>query len=198
MDSNALTLDVGCGLRPKGNVNIDIDKDRYWSEWKKLKVPNLIIADIKYAPFRPLIFDRVFFVGSFYQVCDESKTLTEIHRILKKNGILSNIALQTVSFHLYECFRRCRAHLEEGKWYYPFYAFTLEIYKLFVYLFHNNIPIEFLRRTFPNSRHTYVTIQTVNRIRKIYKRSGLDIKKIKSYQKDYLMPRYFDVIAEKQ
>jgi ubiquinone/menaquinone biosynthesis C-methylase UbiE len=60
-----LTLDVGCGDKPKGNINIDQfmyktphrTKD---ANLKTMKIPNLINADAHYLPFRNGVFDVVF------------------------------------------------------------------------------------------------------------------------------------------
>ena len=49
-----MILDIGCGLNPQGDVNIDIDR----SIPKQKLIPNFILADAQNLPFRDKCFSR--------------------------------------------------------------------------------------------------------------------------------------------
>ena len=62
-EKNKLNLDVGCGLLPKGDINVDLFIEEYSSrkkDLKKLRIPNLINADIHFLPFRDKAFNTTF------------------------------------------------------------------------------------------------------------------------------------------
>lgn len=61
------TLDVGCGFRPKGDVNVDVSRSEknpqtfVGDELRNIKqIPNFIQADGRFLPFRNGIFETVF------------------------------------------------------------------------------------------------------------------------------------------
>ena len=65
IEMTPITLDVGCGDKPKGNINVD----RFLQETshrtrlvnlKEMNVPNLIKADAHYLPLRNDTFDVVY------------------------------------------------------------------------------------------------------------------------------------------
>lgn len=69
MCSGLLTLDVGCGNYPRGVVNVDRYKE--WNpEIEQVRevdidirnIPNFILADALYLPFRDRVFKKVFSV----------------------------------------------------------------------------------------------------------------------------------------
>lgn len=73
-----MILDVGCGLKREGDVNIDINPD----------VKPDVLSDFRFLPFRRGTFDVVSFNHSLEHVPDPPLALAESSRILKKGGIL--------------------------------------------------------------------------------------------------------------
>jgi len=86
-----LVLDVGCGRRPRGNVNIDLAKE--WTpmcyEYEKHRkydyhqIPNFIRASASMLPFRDKTFDRVISFSVLVYVKTPFKALKEIARVCK-------------------------------------------------------------------------------------------------------------------
>jgi len=97
--ADKLIVDIGCGDKPKGTINVDI---RVPSNVKE--IPNFIQADIRYLPFNDHVFDEVRTSNLFwYEDCavtpekhdfylDAGKILKEIVRVAKR---------QLNSFRLY-------------------------------------------------------------------------------------------------
>lgn len=81
----SLILDVGCGHLashvPRGNVNVDIQKPFH-------RPSNFVLSNANYLPFRNTLFDKVFFYDVIEHVENPSKCLREIHRVLKKKGVV--------------------------------------------------------------------------------------------------------------
>jgi len=90
-----LVLDVGCGRRPRGNINVNITKEyphsptRFEKEdkvihfWKLKEIPNFILASGDFLPFRNRVFDRVVSVDVFEHLQRPFQTLKEIVRVCK-------------------------------------------------------------------------------------------------------------------
>jgi len=89
-----LILDVGCGFRPRGNVNIDIskawnprmyesDKNR---ERKIHEIPNFLLASACNLPFRNHVFDRVVSYSVLEHIQKPFQALKEIVRVCKGEG----------------------------------------------------------------------------------------------------------------
>jgi len=89
-----LVLDVGCGFRPRGNVNVDISKE--WNplmyksdEHKDRKVqefPNFVVASACNLPFRNHIFDRVVSYSVLEHISTPFQALKEIVRVCRGEG----------------------------------------------------------------------------------------------------------------
>lgn len=86
-----LTLDVGCGDKPRGSVNLDcylslnpeIDQVKIRVIDIRL-IPNFIQADAQYLPFRDKIFYRVFCHHVIEHVDNPYLLLDELLRVSKK------------------------------------------------------------------------------------------------------------------
>jgi ubiquinone/menaquinone biosynthesis C-methylase UbiE len=85
-------LDVGCGLRPTGDVNVDL----YFGEYtehidaldKKLvvvsRVNNPVKADAHHLPFRDEVFEEVYSHHVLEHLDDPTKALAEMIRVAKR------------------------------------------------------------------------------------------------------------------
>jgi len=71
-----MKLDIGCGKRKLGNINIDLDR--------KCK-PN-IIADAHHLPFKPNLFNKIYCFEVIEHLDSPIKMLKEACRVLKNEG----------------------------------------------------------------------------------------------------------------
>jgi ubiquinone/menaquinone biosynthesis C-methylase UbiE len=63
-----LRLDVGCGHRVRGDVNVDLNaqstihrsQNSYTDVPLDMKIPNFVLADSQHLPFRNNVFEKVF------------------------------------------------------------------------------------------------------------------------------------------
>jgi len=69
---DTLTLDCGCGTRPKGDVNVDV---------VKRVAPNFVRCDIQWLPFRDEVFTRTFCLCVLEHLHKPYTALKEISRI---------------------------------------------------------------------------------------------------------------------
>lgn len=75
-----MKLNVGCGgskypfLDLKCDVNSDVQKPR-------IEIPNFILSDICYLPFKDKVFEKVFAFNVLEHVSDHSKAMRELNRI---------------------------------------------------------------------------------------------------------------------
>ena len=76
-------LDVGCGDRPAGNVNLDLF---YYGKWK-----NFIIGEAHHLPFKNLVFTKVYSKNCLEHLENPLEFFKEAKRILKKGGVLECI-----------------------------------------------------------------------------------------------------------
>jgi SAM-dependent methyltransferase len=90
-------LDVGCGIRPKGDVNIDFFRgglnpqigDQIQGEFMSpQKIKNFIIADAEWLPFRDDSFDVVFSSHTIEHVQNPLLMLREMCRVAKRKVIV--------------------------------------------------------------------------------------------------------------
>ena len=77
------TLDVGCGDRPIGDVNLD----RFFYG----KCENFVIAEAHYLPFKNNTFDRVYCKHCLEHFENPHKFFQEAKRVLKNSGLLECI-----------------------------------------------------------------------------------------------------------
>jgi len=88
-----MILDVGCGLRPLGDINVDIYKN-YNPQVSRpnlfcfKKIPNFILADGAYLPFRNEIFETVVSDNSLEHSSEYFLFLKELLRVSKNSVII--------------------------------------------------------------------------------------------------------------
>jgi len=78
--TNLLILDVGCGERPRGDVNCDIELRK--------NVENFVLCNAEYLPFKDNSFDIVISFYVIEHVPNIYKFLYELHRIARKVVLL--------------------------------------------------------------------------------------------------------------
>lgn len=91
-----LVLDVGCGRRPRGNVNVDVSKEwtpycykhEQFRTFDYHQIPNFILASACNLPFRDKVFDRVVSFSVLEHIKTPFKALKEIVRVCKGEGDL--------------------------------------------------------------------------------------------------------------
>jgi predicted SAM-dependent methyltransferase len=80
-----LVLDVGCGDRPRGTVNVDVYRetsvDLYEREVVDVKALNFVQATIYHLPFRSNIFKKVLCYHLLEHLRFPSKAVTELMRV---------------------------------------------------------------------------------------------------------------------
>jgi ubiquinone/menaquinone biosynthesis C-methylase UbiE len=74
------TLDVGCGDRPAGNVNLD----RFYYG----KGENFVIAEAHYLPFKNGSFDKIYAKHCLEHFDNPFKFFKEAKRLLRRGGVL--------------------------------------------------------------------------------------------------------------
>lgn len=88
------TLDVGCGNRPLGDVNVDIYKGNSPETAKRpcdiKSIPNFVLASGCFLPFRNEMFDLVISDNSMEHVTDYLLFLKEMLRVTK-NGVIIKV-----------------------------------------------------------------------------------------------------------
>lgn len=96
MEENFKSLDVGCGLNFKGKVNLDRYKkiNPEINQFKNIninvhKIPNFILADALYLPFRNFSFKIIYCYHVIEHVKNPNKLIQELKRICTKNGIIN-------------------------------------------------------------------------------------------------------------
>lgn len=84
-----LTLDVGCGPNPRGDVNVDVDNvAKFFKNQLNRKIPNFIVADACHLPFRSETFSQVVMVDVLEHLEKDWLCLDGICRVLKSGGRL--------------------------------------------------------------------------------------------------------------
>ena len=76
-------LDVGCGDRPKGDVNLDLF---FYGKWK-----NFIIAEAHQLPFKNGAFSKVYSEHFLEHLENPLEFFKEAKRVLKSHGVLECI-----------------------------------------------------------------------------------------------------------
>jgi len=84
-----LTLDVGCGPNPRGDVNIDLENvGKFFKERLNRRIENFVVADACHLPFRGEVFSQVVVVDVLEHLERDWLCLDEIYRVLKSRGRL--------------------------------------------------------------------------------------------------------------
>lgn len=88
-------LDVGCGVYPEGDVNIDLyitpleRRNQGFVNVAFKKMPEYLIkADAHHLPFKDDVFEKIICHHTIEHLLQPYIALTEMYRTLKKNGIL--------------------------------------------------------------------------------------------------------------
>jgi len=80
------TLDVGCGTRPKGDVNIDLyskNLQQCGTLWDPKKVKTFIIADAEVLPFQNKVFKKIYAIHVIEHLKNPFQALNEWKRVGK-------------------------------------------------------------------------------------------------------------------
>ena len=117
-----VSLDVGCGNRPRSDVNVDI---RPSIEWKRYRNKFFICCDAHYLPLRSSFFDVVFCFVVLPHVRDEVQVVRELNRVLKING-RAVIEHHLLSIYLKDLFKNARQPLNVVR-------------RIYLYLFRHNV-----------------------------------------------------------
>lgn len=72
-------LDIGCGLNPKGDVNIDSNR----SIPREKPIPNFILADAQYLPFKDKSFSLAYASHVIEHIPNPLQALKEWNRVTK-------------------------------------------------------------------------------------------------------------------
>lgn len=90
------TLDVGCGFRPKGIVNVDVCRSELnpqtgvGDELRNIKqIPNFVQADGQFLPFRDDVFETVLSRETIEHVHKPFLFLSELVRVSNNNVLLT-------------------------------------------------------------------------------------------------------------
>jgi SAM-dependent methyltransferase len=100
-------LDIGCGGKPKGDVNVDLfpdDRTQYCNKWDPRKVPNFILCDALHLPFRDNSFDYIIASHVLEHMPYPLDCLREWKRVAKERvtiSIPSEFSLDETRTHLY-------------------------------------------------------------------------------------------------
>lgn len=88
-----MILDVGCGCRPRGHVNVDIyknDSPETWRGFKGKNIQNFVQASGAYLPFKNESFDIVCSYSSLEHCEKYGLMLLEMLRV-SKNAVIINV-----------------------------------------------------------------------------------------------------------
>jgi len=89
-----MTLDVGCGLRPRGSFGVDANL-AFLREVRKVSSARLVCARAEALPFAAQSFDEVICWEVLEHIDDKRAVLAEFHRILRRGGrVTISAALQ--------------------------------------------------------------------------------------------------------
>lgn len=131
-----LTLDVGCGTLPKGDINVDVDKKRYIKQWRKNMPKNLILADAKHLPFPNNTFTHTYCMVALPYMGNEIQAVKEIARTLKPNGTFS-VSHHLLPIYIKYLFIYIKQNLTKDILY-PFYRILDLIGKIYAHIFLQN------------------------------------------------------------
>jgi len=104
-----MDLDVGCGHKPHGDVNVDLYPDITFHRINDRplitrRIKNLVRADAQYLPFQNESFETVFSQATLDHIPNPVKMIREMLRVAKKKVVI-------VSGHRYGSMRKHKPHL---------------------------------------------------------------------------------------
>lgn len=81
IDQSFEVLDIGCGAKPRGTVNVDClnGSDRHPIDLHT--IPNLVVADAHYLPFRNKIFDKTLTFHMMEHIQGDLQVYDEMNRV---------------------------------------------------------------------------------------------------------------------
>lgn len=92
MEQNKLTLDVGCGDRPQGDVNVDCsigETGELFFEGRSInpkKIKNFVLADAHHLPFIDNSFQKIVSYHTLEHLSNPEQALREFRRV--SNGVV--------------------------------------------------------------------------------------------------------------
>ena len=97
-------LDVGCGSKPKGDVNVDllIEDDEWKHKVDPRRIPNFIKADAHYLPFKDKAFKTTIMNHTLEHLRNPVLVISEIVRITREE---IKIAVPNLFQFLADCAR---------------------------------------------------------------------------------------------
>lgn len=102
-DAPGIVLDIGTGGTPKGDVNVDINREwwnwykgqhregyegmkGYFTKWGDQPIPNFVLADGTALPFKEAVFSSVVGSDLLEHIENDTQALSEMRRVLKPGG----------------------------------------------------------------------------------------------------------------
>jgi ubiquinone/menaquinone biosynthesis C-methylase UbiE len=76
-----MILDVGCGTKPRGDVNVDLPMG---GNYGRSRTGADVIASVYHLPFRSDTFDEVIFYGLLHHLSEPKKGWNEMIRVSRK------------------------------------------------------------------------------------------------------------------
>jgi ubiquinone/menaquinone biosynthesis C-methylase UbiE len=158
-DTGMMSLDVGCGNNPKGNVNCDIYREvnpqvRNMPVYMDAKnIPNFVLASGEYLPFKSNTFRIVYSHKAIQSVSNPQRFLHELIRV-------SNEKVELKAYHRY-------GRVGKGKFHQAYFSQTwficvLRLYKVGyeVACTYRQFPLSFV----PNEIHVIIYKQRRNNL----------------------------------
>lgn len=109
-----MKLDVGCGMNPQGDVNIDVSVKP--SVYRKTegsapriepkRISNFVLASAEHLPFKNECFNEVICDSAIEHLKSPYKLLREVYRVCQWNGLIIIVTVHRLS-RLLDVFR-CR------------------------------------------------------------------------------------------
>lgn len=84
------SVDVGCGFRPIGNVNVDtFSRSYYGNRGAPKKIQNLVKADVQHLPFPDKLFLKTYCLNTLEHVADVREAVKELIRITDETVVFT-------------------------------------------------------------------------------------------------------------
>src|SRR5208283_1043149 len=120
-------LDVGCGDHPLGSVNCDLDVHRDTRPLNYRKIPNFVLCDVEYLPFKDGAFKEAVSNHVIEHIKDPEALFREMVRVSSKK-IVIRCPHWLGDKMINDFFKRNKFHIQHFKpsWFYR----AMEKYKL--------------------------------------------------------------------